>query len=58
MWTKSSHSAANCSCIEARQHGNVQLRDSKLGDNSPILTFHPTQWAAFVDAVKQGVITR
>ncbi len=58
-WTNSSY-CSNNGCIttriDTRQPGMVQIKDSKQGDHSPILTIHPTQWAAFIDAVKAGSI--
>jgi hypothetical protein len=37
-WRKSSRSGANGACVEARLNkGLPQIRDSKLGDGSPIL---------------------
>jgi len=30
------------------------VRDSKLGDSSPVLTFGEDEWRAFQDAVKAG----
>ena len=48
-WRKSSRSASNGNCAEARlAGGTVQVRDSKLGDGSPVLAFTPAQWAAFL----------
>ncbi len=55
-WKKSTHSGGN-GCVETRHTDTVQVRDSKL-DNSPILQFHPTQWAEFIHAIKTGQVTR
>ncbi|WP_084216046.1 DUF397 domain-containing protein [Pseudonocardia spinosispora] len=49
-WFKSSHSDDNEACVEVavRPDGTVLLRDSKIGDTSPILTFTATQWQTFL----------
>ena len=60
-WRKSSMSAAG-DCVEvAPLHdalsgptGGVALRDSKLGDESPILTFTPSEFDAFLGGVRAG----
>lgn len=59
MWIKSSRSSTNGSCveIEASGQGGVKVRDSKLGDRSPILTFTATEWDAFVEGVRLGELT-
>lgn len=74
-WAKSSHSAMNGNCVQARWQratacnwdketwcteaklgpsGHVLVRDSKLGDASPVLDFTPDEWRAFVAGVKDG----
>lgn len=52
-WRKSSRSGSTGGqCVEARQaNGTVQVRDSKLGDGSPILDVSPAAWRGFVSAV-------
>lgn len=52
-WVKSSHSASG-NCAEVSAPRNVLLRDSKLGDDSPILEFSPAEWEAFTGSVKRG----
>ncbi|WP_216215580.1 DUF397 domain-containing protein [Amycolatopsis aidingensis] len=48
-WFKSSFSANNSSCVEARFAGpRVQLRDSKRRTAGPILEFDRTAWTAFL----------
>ncbi len=50
-WTKSTLCTSG-TCIEvAYPDGAVQVRDSKQ-TNSPVLTFGPAAWRAFIDAVK------
>ncbi|MBA2324587.1 MAG: DUF397 domain-containing protein [Pseudonocardiales bacterium] len=52
-WRKSSHSQGQTNCVEvATAAGWVGVRDSKLGADSPILTFTQPEWAAFIAGVK------
>jgi len=56
-WFKSSFSGSEGSCVEANlaAPGTIQIRDSKLGpDASPVLTFNPGEWDAFVAGVRAG----
>jgi hypothetical protein len=59
-WFKSSYSQGQNSCVEtaAAPAGTIYLRDSKLGDSSPILAFSPDEWAAFLAGVKHGEFDR
>jgi len=53
QWFKSSFSAANTQCVEVAFHrGQALLRDSKLGQASPILAFTRAEWEAFTAGVK------
>ena len=46
----SASACANGSCVEVGAAGDrVLLRDSKLGDASPILEFTPEAWAEFLE---------
>jgi hypothetical protein len=58
-WTKSSRSLNNGACVEVRKDAEVPaeilVRDSKLGNSSPVLCFTPTSWTAFTSGVKAGV---
>lgn len=52
-WRKSSHSAMNGNCVEARSDGErVLVRDSK-NKRGPVLSFTPEEWAAFLERVKR-----
>lgn len=67
-WRKSSHSFSNGNCAEvaawrtsSRSYGagecvqvaaGVLVRDSKLGEASPVLAVPPSAWEAFTAAVK------
>ncbi|MEV6843350.1 DUF397 domain-containing protein [Actinoplanes sp. NPDC051411] len=55
-WKKSSRSAnGGSSCVEvAITPDVVGVRDTKAHGQGPLLTFEPTEWAAFVDGVKSG----
>ncbi|MFE2997320.1 DUF397 domain-containing protein [Nocardia sp. NPDC059246] len=55
-WFKSSRSQGGETCVEAAHlnGGGVGVRDSKLGDSSPILVFDGPAWDSFTSAVKAG----
>ncbi|MEU7019842.1 DUF397 domain-containing protein [Streptomyces sp. NPDC046203] len=50
-WRKSSYSGSEGGdCVEVATHpAAVHVRDSKLGETSPVFTVSPTTWNAFVD---------
>lgn len=48
-WHKSSRSANGNNCVEVSDSlETIAIRDSKLGDRSPILSVGLDQWRAFV----------
>ncbi|MFJ3904620.1 DUF397 domain-containing protein [Streptomyces sp. NPDC090025] len=51
-WRKSSYSGSEGGdCVEVAAHAAaVHVRDSKLGDGSPVCTVSPAAWYAFVAA--------
>lgn len=53
-WRKSSYSGANGGgCVEAgNRRDGVMIRDSKLGDASPVLAFSVEAWRRFAEQVK------
>lgn len=51
-WGKSSYSNPTGCCVEARQQGTVQVRDSKIPDTSPVLGFAPAAWQEFIAGIK------
>lgn len=54
-WIKSSFSEPATQCVElAVADGQVGVRDSKLGDASPVLSFTPGEFRAFLSGAKAG----
>ncbi|WP_410601184.1 DUF397 domain-containing protein [Amycolatopsis sp. lyj-90] len=55
-WWKSSYSNGASGCVEfnASVPGYVGVRDSKLGEKSPVLVFEPHEIQAFVLGAKAG----
>ncbi|WP_295147347.1 MULTISPECIES: DUF397 domain-containing protein [unclassified Saccharopolyspora] len=52
-WKKSSRSAPSEQCVETSPAPQgAAIRDSKLGDDSPILALSGRQFIAFTNAVK------
>lgn len=53
-WYKSSYSAGNTNdCVEVADLPTAtKVRDSKLSESSPVLSFGDSQWAAFVGFAK------
>jgi hypothetical protein len=58
-WRKSSRSGGMENCVEVADGLGraVGVRDSK-NPAGPALTFAPSQWGAFVDALKNGTFGR
>ncbi|WP_082403708.1 DUF397 domain-containing protein [Saccharothrix sp. NRRL B-16348] len=50
QWRKSSYSQSANGCVEVGVSTVVGVRDSKLGDRSPVLTFSRRAFAAFLAA--------
>lgn len=54
-WQKARASSSSGGCLEFRRYnGRAQLRDSKLGDQSPVLGLNRTELAAFLDGARSG----
>jgi hypothetical protein len=55
-WAKSSFSNGASACVETRRDpdGDVFVRDTKLGDASPVLRFTPAEFDAWVKGCAAG----
>lgn len=54
-WRKASYSQGNGNCAEVRKiDGGAQMRDTKLGEASPVLSFTDAEWFAFTHGTKAG----
>lgn len=58
-WRKSTRSNNGGNCVEVADNlpGVVGLRDSK-DQSGPVLSFDPSDWAAFVATLKAGTLAR
>ncbi|MBW1603125.1 DUF397 domain-containing protein [Streptomyces sp. JJ66] len=56
-WFKSSYSAQNGDCLEARyaHHGIVELRDSK-NEGGSVVTLNSATWVSFTTALGHGTL--
>jgi hypothetical protein len=54
-WRKATASQAN-GCVEVAPlpGGGVALRDSKLGEGSPVLRFSRHEWTSFLDGIEKS----
>ena len=54
QWRKSTFSAYNGSCVEVAglAPGQIGVRDSKAGPDSPVLVFDHADWASFLRTLK------
>lgn len=54
-WQKSTASQGAGGCVQLRRHhGRAEIGDSKLGKDSPILSFNHQELAAFIAGVRGG----
>lgn len=57
-WRKSSRSANQGDCVELRKEaGDFLVRDSKLGESSPVFGIGSDSFAAMLDNLKQRLPT-
>lgn len=56
-WKKSTRSGPNCdNCVEAREaNGLIEIRDTKLGEASPVFSVSKSDWETFLGEIKQGI---
>jgi hypothetical protein len=58
VWKKSTASGGwDDNCVEVAGGENLEeilVRDTKLGEASPVLTFTPAEWEAFLGGVRLG----
>ena len=53
-WQKSSYSNPSGNCVEVKSSDDqVLIRDTKLGDASPILAVSVEHWKLFIDEIKR-----
>lgn len=54
QWRKSSRSGQGTDCVEVATNvpAAAMIRDSKLGDASPVLNLSPETFGTFIQAVK------
>lgn len=57
-WRKATASNSGAGCVEVRGiwQGSVGIRDSKLGEASPVLEVAPDEFNRFIGALKSGAL--
>lgn len=54
-WRKSTRCGSNA-CVEVAQTSAAHVRDSKLPDSAPFLTFDARAWGSFLAALRTGTV--
>jgi hypothetical protein len=55
VWRKSSYSDnSHCAEVADLPDGGRLVRDTKLGEDSPILRYTAAEWRAFIAGIKSG----
>ena len=56
FWQKSSASNPSGNCVEVKGENDLVLvRDTKLGDASPVFSFTDAEWIVFTDEIRRGI---
>jgi len=59
QWVKASASGSNGNCVEMRRNGAaIEVRDTKAHGRGPKLTVAPAEFAALLEAAKNGELDR
>ena len=54
-WMTSAASADETARVEVRRRGKfIEVRDSRDGDDGPVLQFTPGEWRAWLDGARKG----
>ncbi len=53
-WRKSTYSSQHGNCLAAASDGGVLVRDTHLGDASPVLKVPPGAWRSFTSRLKDS----
>ncbi|WP_163511734.1 DUF397 domain-containing protein [Fodinicola acaciae] len=57
-WRKSTYSGNESNCVEVgSKNVDIAVRDTKLGESSPVLAFGSAQWRTFIASTKANGFT-
>ncbi|MQY07568.1 DUF397 domain-containing protein [Actinomadura macrotermitis] len=56
VWRKSSQCGGNGTCVEVARLGSAKIgaRDTKRGEDGPVLQFSTSDWRTFTARIKNG----